>query len=144
MVQVEMLAPAAALVAWSLIVMFWMTVTRFPAIAQSDIDLKTAKPGGRGQDLDGVLPDKVMWKSHNFTHLMEQPTIFYPTVIILALVGTTSNDVIVAWGYVGIRVVHSLWQALVNKIPVRIVLFTLSTICLVYLAVRAVMLTILA
>lgn len=46
-----------------------------------------------------------------------------------------------AWGYVGLRVAHSLWQATVNTIPVRFTLFNLSTLCLLVLAVRAAMLT---
>ena len=35
---------------------FWMILTRFPALKRPDIDLKAAEPGGRGQDLEGVLP----------------------------------------------------------------------------------------
>jgi hypothetical protein len=40
--------------------------------------------------------------------------------------------------------VHSLWQNLVNTIPVRFGLFLLSTTALIVLAVRAVMATLLA
>lgn len=138
---VEMLAPAAVLVAWTLVVQLWMTVTRFPALAAADIDLKSAKPGGRGLDLEGVLPDKVMWKSHNYTHLMEQPTVFYALIAILAIAGATEGDVALAWAYVGIRIVHSVWQALVNRIPVRVVLFALSSAVLIALAIRALVVT---
>jgi hypothetical protein len=132
-----MLAPAAALVAWSLVVLVWMTVTRFAGMGKIGVDLKQAKPGGRGQDLEAVLPPQTVWKAHNYTHLMEQPTIFYPTVLILALVGASATDVAVAWAYVALRVVHTLWQTLVNRIPVRVVLFALSTLCLVFLAISA-------
>ena len=51
--QAQMLAPAAVLVLWSLIMLVWITVTRFPAMAKSGIDIKTAPPGGRGSRLDG-------------------------------------------------------------------------------------------
>ena len=67
--QAQMLAPAAVLVVWSLIMLLWTAGTRFPAMAKSGMDLKNAAPGGRGQDLEGVIPDKVNWKSHNYTHL---------------------------------------------------------------------------
>jgi hypothetical protein len=50
---------------------------------------------------------------------------------------------LLAWAYVAIRIVHSLWQATVNKLPVRFSLFMLSTVCLTVLAVRAVMATLL-
>ncbi len=139
--QAQMLAPAAVLVLWSLIVMLWMARTRFAAFGQVGVDLKTAKPGGRGQNLEGVLPDEVNWKAHNYAHLMEQPTIFYPTVVILALTGPVAADVALAWAYVLLRVAHSLWQATVNRIPVRFTLFLLSSLCLIALAIRAAMAT---
>lgn len=104
--------------------------------------MANAKPGGRGQDLEGVLPPLVNWKSHNYTHLMEQPTLFYAVVAILAIVGAGRIDVALAWGYVSLRVVHSLWQATVNRVPVRFALFSLSTFCLIGLAVRAVLATV--
>ena len=141
--QAQMLAPAAVLVLWSLIMLLWTAATRFPAMAKMGMDIKTAAPGGRGQDLEGVLPDSVQWKSHNYTHLMEQPTLFYATVVILTMMGAGALDVLLAWAYVGIRIVHSLWQATVNKLPVRFSLFILSTACLLVLAVRAVMTTLL-
>jgi hypothetical protein len=133
------LAPAAVLVLWSLIMLLWVAASRFPAIAKSGANLKTAPPGGRGQDLEGVLPASVNWKSHNYTHLMEQPTIFYAVVAILALAGAGDGmNANLAWGYVVLRIIHSLWQSLVNTIPVRLSLFLLSTVCLMSLAINAV------
>lgn len=136
------LAPAAVLVLWSLIMLLWMAATRFPAIAKSGMDVSKVPPGGRGQDLDGVLPPSVNWKSHNYTHLMEQPTIFYAAVVILALseAGTGLN-VTLAWAYVALRIVHSIYQATINVVVVRLGLFVLSTICLFIMAVNAVRLT---
>ena len=113
-------------------------------MAKSGIDLKARPPGGRGQDLEGVLDPKVNWKSHNYTHLMEQPTVFYPTVVIIALMGAAAGDVLAAWIYVGLRIVHSVYQATVNKVMVRVSLFLLSTFALVYLAYRAIALTVFA
>lgn len=134
--QTEILAPAATLIVWSLIVLFWMAFTRIPNLKRHGVDLGK-RPGGRGQDLEGVLPDQINWKSHNYTHLMEQPTLFYATTLILALVGYGQDVLIAAWLYVGLRIVHSLWQTLVNTIPVRLLLFVLSTVALSYMAVRA-------
>ena len=141
--QAQILAPAAVLVLWSLIMLGWMVATRFPAMAKAGIELGKGPPGGRGQNLDGVLPDSVNWKSHNYTHLMEQPTIFYPTVLILAVMGAGAIDVLFAWAYVAVRIVHSLWQATINRIPVRITLFSIGTLFLLVLAVRAVLATLL-
>lgn len=138
--QAQILAPAAVLVVWSLIILAWAAVTRLSGMSKVGGNLKTAPPGGRGRNLEGVLPDSIQWKSHNYDHLMEQPTIFYATVLIIAVLGAGQTDVMLAWAYVGLRVVHSLWQTLVNTIPVRFTLFLLSTLCLLALAIRAVML----
>jgi hypothetical protein len=87
------------------------------------------------------MPAKANWISHNYTHLMEQPTVFYPVVIMLALMGDNSAlSVNLAWGYAGLRVLHSVWQANVNTIPIRFALFGLASVCLIALAVRAVVL----
>jgi hypothetical protein len=75
---------------------------------------------------------------------MEQPTLFYAVVMILALVGQGDGlNAQLAWGYVVIRILHSLWQGLVNTIPVRFGLFILSTLCLMALAINAVRATLL-
>lgn len=139
--QAQILAPAAVLVLWSIVMLFWMAGTRFPAMAKSGIDLGAGPPGGRGQDLQGVIPDKVNWKAHNYAHLMEQPTIFYPTVLILAIMGAGEWDVMLAWAYVVLRIIHSVYQATVNKVNVRFLIFIGSTLALTALAIRAVMVT---
>jgi hypothetical protein len=139
----SILGPAAVLVLWSLIVLGWMVVTRFPAFAKVGINVRDIPRGARYVDVEKNMPAEVNWVSHNYTHLMEQPTIFYAAVAILAIAGDASVvSLAAAWAYVGLRIVHSLWQGLVNIVRVRIVIFTLSTVCLWVLAVRAVMITV--
>ena len=90
------------------------------------------------------MPAGVNWVSHNYTHLMEQPTIFYAAVAVLAIAGDTSTVSLgAAWAYTGLRILHSLWQGLVNIVRVRIVIFTLSTIALWVLAIQALRITVL-
>lgn len=138
--QAQILAPAAVLVGWTLVMLVWMAATRLPALARMG-GMATARPGGRGQDLEGVIDDRINWKSHNYAHLHEQPTLFYAVVAILAIMGPQAHDVLFAWAYVAIRVVHSIWQATVNKVNVRFLLFMASTVCLAVLTVSALMLT---
>jgi hypothetical protein len=139
METIPILAPAAVLVLWSLIVLLWMTATRFPAFAKAGLKMSEAEPGSRYVDVEPMMPAKVNWKSHNYTHLMEQPTLFYAVVAVLALAGEGSGlNASLAWAYVGIRVVHSIWQSTVNIIPVRVALFTVSTLVLWGLAINAV------
>lgn len=137
----EILAPASVLVLWTLIMLGWMSAVRIPALGKVGIDLSKAV-GGRGQDLEGALPASVNWKSHNYTHLLEQPTIFYATVMILAIAGAaTTLNIALAWGYVVVRIIHSIVQATINRISIRLPLFLLSTTLLVVLAVNALIAT---
>ena len=69
---------------------------------------------------------------------MEQPTIFYAIVFALILMGFDAPiNVYLAWGYVGFRILHSLFQATVNVVPVRFLIFLLSTLCLIALTIHA-------
>ncbi len=133
----SILLPAVVLVIWTILMLFWMALTRLPALSKAGIDL-TSSVGGRGAEVDVQVPPQVAWKSHNYTHLLEQPTLFYATVIMLAVIGAnTELNLGLAWGYVGLRIAHSLWQAMINSIPVRFGLFLLSTFCLLGLAINA-------
>ncbi len=137
------LAPAAVLMLWSLVVLLWLIATRFPAFAKAGVDLKNTPRGGRYAEVEPNMPERVNWVSHNYTHLMEQPTIFYAVIAVLALSGDQSEaNLMAAWAYTGLRILHSLWQNLVNIVPVRVVLFALSSVCLMVLAVNAVMRTV--
>ncbi|HEX4874845.1 MAG TPA: MAPEG family protein [Sphingorhabdus sp.] len=134
------LAPAAVLVAWSLVMLGWLAFARFGKLATLGSKEPPA-PGLRGQDIDPML-GTAAWKSHNYAHLMEQPTLFYATVVILHIVQAATPLMIkFAWAYVALRIIHSVYQATINKVMVRFSIFMLSTICLVVLAVNAVIAT---
>jgi hypothetical protein len=129
------------LVLWSLVMLGWLAITRLPAMAKAGIPL-TGVVGARGANLEGVVPDRVNWKAHNYAHLMEQPTLFYATVVILAVIGQGDGlNLQLAWAYVILRIVHSIVQATWNRVIVRFTLFCLATAALLLLAVRAAMAT---
>ena len=134
-----LIAPVVALVAWTIIVMLWMFVSRFGEFRKAGITLGNAPQGGRGVDLEGKVDARAQWKSHNYNHLMEQPTIFYAIVLALALMGMNHPiNVMLAWGYVGFRIAHSIVQATVNRVAIRFPLFALASLCLIGLTVHAV------
>lgn len=136
-IQSPIFAPAIVLVLWSLVMLGWLALTRLPAMSRAGLDL-TGAVGSRGANLEGVLPDRVNWKSHNYTHLMEQPTVFYATVIILGVVGAGDGiNLTLAWAYVLLRILHSIVQATWNRVAVRFTIFCLATTALLLLAVNA-------
>lgn len=127
-----LLGPVVALVAWTLVMLTWLAIVRAPKMRGRAIPT-----GARGGDME---PGPHNWPAHNYTHLLEQPTLFY--AIVLALVAMSDGaeiNLILAWSYVGLRIVHSLWQSTVNVVKVRFLLFALSTLCLVGLTVHAAM-----
>ena len=130
-------APAIALVLWSLVMLGWLALTRLPAMARAGVSLTTVV-GARGANLEGVVPDKVNWKAHNYTHLMEQPTLFYATVLILGVTGQGDGiNLQLAWAYVALRIAHSIVQATWNRVVVRFALFSAATLALLLLALNA-------
>ena len=132
------LAPVVALVAWTLVIMVWMAAARRRAFAQMGINWGTIPRGSRGSNLDGKAPDEAQWPSHNYNHLMEQPTIFYAIALTLAMMDFGGGiNLWLAWGYVVFRIVHSLVQCTVNIVAIRFPLFALASLCLLGLVVHA-------
>lgn len=134
---VPILQPVIALVLWSLVMLAWVGATRLPAMRRAGLSFR-GLVGTRGQSLEGKLPDSVQWKSHNYSHLMEQPTLFYAVALCLAVMGEGSGaNAGLAWVYVALRVVHSLIQATVNVVWLRFLVFVASTLTLAGLALNA-------
>jgi hypothetical protein len=75
--------------------------------------------------------------SRHLSNQFELPVIFYLLASLLLLSGkATEVDVLLAWGFVGARVLHSLAATLSNKIPPRSAAFALSLLVVIVLAVR--------
>ena len=129
------LQPVVVLVLWSMVMWAWLYATRIPAIQKAKVPMD---PNMTSADLAAAIPPSVRWKADNYNHLMEQPTIFYATALALAVAGLGEGlNAQLAWGYVGVRIVHSLVQATTNIIMVRFSLFMIGSLVLLALAVRA-------
>lgn len=135
----EILRPMVALIAWTLIMLGWTLATRLPAMKAAGIDMATLV-GTKAADADRGLPAKTQWKAHNYNHLMEQPTLFYAVCAVLAISGTGYGvNAWIAWGYVALRVAHSVVQVTSNRVRTRFLLFALSSLLLVALTLHAAM-----
>jgi hypothetical protein len=137
----EILKPVVALAAWSTIMWVWMYATRLPAMSRAKIDGLTMV-GSTGKSLRDQLvaagEERASWVADNYNHLMEQPTVFYAVALALALAGQGDGmNATIAWVYVGLRVAHSLFQVLVNRVVVRFALFILSGLALTSLVLHA-------
>lgn len=137
MIGMAILQPAIVLAGWTMIMWVWMYATRIPAMTEAKV-----QPDRLANDpeatLDRLLPPKVQWKAHNYNHLHEAPTVFYAVAIMLAIVGQGDGwSAYLGWVYVGLRIVHSLVQATVNRVVLRFSLFVASSLALAALILRA-------
>lgn len=127
------LTPVLALVVWTLIIWCWMYATRIPAMKKAEIDPQSAlHPGSLTS-----LPSETRVIADNYNHLHEQPTIFYALAVYSHLVGVADPlNIWLAWGYVALRVAHSVAQIVVRRVMVRFSFFALSTLLLIVMALR--------
>ena len=130
----QILKPVVMLLILSCVMLLWLYATRIPAILRLETELDPTLPSGTQMS---QLPYRVRWKADNYNHLLEQPVLFYAAAITLAVLGEGNGlNATLAWIYVGLRIVHSVFQATVNKIPIRFMLFALSSIVLIVLVAR--------
>ena len=137
MVGMDILQPVVVLAAWTMVMWAWLYATRIPAMRAAKLNPEELSEAGMGK-LDAALPPQVQWKAHNYNHLHEAPTVFYAVAIVLAIIGQGDGiNAWLGWGYVGLRVMHSLIQATVNRVMWRFAVFVLSSLVLIALILHA-------
>ncbi len=128
-----MLAPVAALVLWTFVMFGWMFITRLPAMQRAGLEPQT---GRHTRDLDS-LPTGPRSVADNYNHLHEQPTLFYAVALASQIAGLTDGvSVALAWGYVGLRVIHSLVQASPAPVMFRFLAFLAGSLILLAMTVH--------
>ncbi len=128
-----MIAPVLALIAWTFFMQFWLYASRIPAMRKAEVNLEDVR---QGRPVN-ALPPKVTRVADNFNHLHEQPTVFYALALAAQVAGATDLvSLHLAWGYVAIRILHSLIQATVNIISIRFLVFNISSFLLIALLVK--------
>ena len=129
------LAPVIVLVLWTLAMCVWLYATRIPALKKHNVVYDPRRPA---EEFHAQLPAEVRWKADNYNNLLEQPTIFYAVALTLALLNEGAGlNAGLAWAYVGLRIVHSVVQALINKVMMRFALFAAASLLLLIMAIRA-------
>lgn len=80
------------------------------------------------------VPAPVSLPNRNYMNLLELPVLFY-VICVLAYVAQVAAPLALplAWGYVGLRIVHSLIHISYNKVLHRFMAFALSNVVLVVL-----------
>ncbi len=128
----DILLPAMTLVGWTLLVLLIIPYRRLKAGFAGTITPEDFRFGESGR-----VPGEVSIPNRNYMNLLEVPVLFYVlclTFFVTARVDSTT--VLMAWAYVGMRMVHSLIHLSYNKVVHRLSVFALSNVFLFLLWIR--------
>ena len=126
----SLIPPVLALIGWTFVMWVWLYATRIPAMKAARVDLVQVSRTGAKLE----LPPEVSRVADNYNHLHQQPTIFDALALATQLANAVDIcAVVLAWTYVGLRVVHSLVQATRNVIMIRFCVFAAASLVLLLL-----------
>jgi hypothetical protein len=128
------LYPMIVLVFWTLVVLLLIPRRRFGAARQR---LVTARDFAFGES-DNV-PGEVRIPNRNYMNLLELPVLFYLACLTLVVTAKVEPwSVGLAWGFVVLRIAHSLVHLTYNNVFHRARIFGASAILLIALWIRIV------
>jgi hypothetical protein len=125
-VLTDILYPAAALVALTGVVWVRLYIDRIGEMKERRIDPQSlATAAAAAQTLRQVQA------SDNLRNLFEMPVLFYVLCALIAAKGMSSPILVLgAWGYVGLRCIHSFIHITYNRVMHRFVVYAASTVLL--------------
>ena len=130
----EILAPMLGMITLTGLMVVVLYATRAPLIIKFWGNAQGAR---HSEDLRPQLPYRLRYVTDNYNHLFEQPVLFYAVVVYIFLSNhSDSLHVQLAWGYVGLRVIHSIIHLTSNNVSWRATVFGLSSLCLVAMIIR--------
>lgn len=118
--------PALALMLWTLLVLVQIPIRRFYAACKKRVAAEDFRYGESSNvPPDVALPNRV------FMNLVEVPVLFYALVGFHLVTGLVDATVLVlAWGYFGLRITHSLIFLTYNHVVHRFAVFATSNFVL--------------
>ena len=126
------LYPMAALMWWSIVIFLLMCYRRLNPSLNNGARLSEYRVG----EPDG-LPAYVSQANRNIVNLFEMPVLYYVTCTVLFITGSVDMPVAaLAWGYAGLRIVHSLIHVTYNNVLHRSVVFAASAVVVALMMVE--------
>ena len=125
-------APLSALALWTALVMLLTGVRRVRAVRARRVSSRAFQLGESPE-----VPPDVRLANRNLMNLLEMPVLFYVVSICFYVTHhVTHRALLLAWIYVGLRLLHSLEHLTRNNIRGRLMTFALSNVVLVMLWIR--------
>lgn len=118
--------PMAAMFAWTFLVMLRNVQVRVSAVLRGELSNEYFEL------FSGAEPSTTVVKTGNhLRNLFEFPVLFYTVLLAALMTGISSETLqILAWGYVALRIGHSLIHLTINKVPLRFLLYFSSNLVL--------------
>lgn len=129
------LLPALALIGWTLLVVLLVPYRRFRAVAARRVQVCDFALGESAN-----VPADVSLPNRNFMNLLQAPVLFYALCLMAFVTGyVDAVSVVLAWIYVGLRLLHSVVHIGYNNVMHRLVCFASSMMVLAVLWARLVL-----
>lgn len=114
-------APVFVLLFYTLAVFAWMGFRRYGAVTRGEVPVAYYKT------FSGEEPERLKVLSRHVSNLLEAPLLFYIGSLIAFVTGNTGSAVVLlAWLYVGLRLVHGYVHLGSNVVVWRFRVFALS------------------
>ncbi len=127
--------PFVILMVWTFVIWVWLYFRRLRWMAKAQIRPQTL---ATRRDIASI-PPSVQKVADNFQNLLELPILFYLLCFYLAWGNEVGVwDVVLAYGFVALRVAHSLIHCTYNRVTHRFVVYVLGAICLWLMLARVV------
>ena len=123
------LFPVAALAMLTFAVLLLIPLRRFRAGAAGRVDFDDFRYGESAR-----VPPEVSLPNRNMMNLLELPVLFYVACLAYYAIDRVSGTALVlAWGYVGLRIAHSAIHLSYNRVRDRLTVYAASNFVLVSL-----------
>jgi len=127
--QSEILFPMGALAFLTFTVLLFVPVRRFRAAFAG----KVTPADFRFGESENV-PPSVSIPNRNYMNLIELPVLFYVVCLMFYVTNRVDETImLVAWAYVGARIIHSLIHLTYNNVLHRMSVFAISNLLLIWL-----------
>ena len=128
----QILFPMTALAAWTFAILLLIPYARFRAAFAGRVRAKDFRYGESGN-----VPGDVSLPNRNFMNLLELPVLFYLACLTLYVTKTVDTAALwLAWGYVVLRVGHSLVHLTYNNVLHRLGVYAASVAVLLVIWIR--------
>ena len=126
--QLELLTPILTLIIWTFLIFLMMAFGRVRF-------MNNPQDAAHSKDYKDQLPAWVNRTADNYNHLFEQPVAFYVVTLSIALMNNIEPlTVQLAWGFVFVRIIHSLVQLTINIVLLRFAIFAIGWLIIAYMA----------